>query len=98
MYFVVDGIITIDSWKAHLADLYAQGNPLTVIYELAEPIEVEYDEKSLTYPVIAGGTEEAIVSEPSTPMRASITYGSNTVATILSLMNRVNELERKIIN
>ena len=67
-------------------------------YELAEPIEVEYDEKNLTYPVVAGGTEEAIASEPSTPMRASITYGSNTVATILSLMNRVNELERKIIN
>ena len=98
MYFVVNGIITIDSWKAHLADLYAQGNPLVVYYELSEPVEVEYDEKNLTYPVIAGGTEEAIASEPSTPMRASITYGSNTVATILSLMNRVNELERKIIN
>ena len=76
--------------------IYMQGVPL--YYELAEPIEAEYDEKNLTYPVIAGGTEEAIASEPSTPMRASITYGSNTVATILSLMNRVNELERKITN
>ena len=71
---------------------------VTLYYELAEPIVVEQDEKNLTYPVIAGGTEEAIASEPSTHMRASITYGSNTVATILSLMNRVNELERKIIN
>ena len=89
---------SVETWKSHLADLYAQGNPLKVVYELAEPIEVEYDEKNLTYPVIAGGTEEAIASEPSTPMRASITYGSNTVATILSLINRVNELERKITN
>ena len=86
------------AWKSHLADLYAAGTPLIVYYELTEPIEVEYDEKNLTYPVIAGGTEEAIASEPSTPMRASITYGSNTVATILFLMNRVNELERKITN
>ena len=71
---------------------------IMLYYELAEPIEVEYDEKSLTYPVVAGGTEQAIASEDSTPMRASITYGSNTVATILSLINRVNELERKITN
>lgn len=28
---------TAESWQAHLADLYAQGNPLTIIYELAEP-------------------------------------------------------------
>ena len=89
---------SVETWKSHLADLYSQGNPLKVVYELAEPIEVEYDEKNLTYPVVAGGTEEAIASEPSTPIRASITYGSNTVATILSIMNRVNELERKIIN
>ena len=89
---------SVETWKSHLADLYAQGNPLTVIYELAEPIEIEYDEKNLTYPVVAGGTEQAIASEDSTPIRASITYGSNTVATILSLINRVNELERKITN
>lgn len=85
-----------NTYSTDAMKIYMQGVPL--YYELAEPIEVEYDEKNLTYPVIAGGTEEAITSEPSTPMRASITYGSNTVATILSLINRVNELERKIIN
>ena len=85
-----------NNYSADAMRTYMQGVPL--YYELAEPIEVEYDDKNLTYPVIAGGTEEAIVSEPSTDMRASITYGSNTVATILYLMNRVNELERKIIN
>lgn len=27
-----------EAWKAHLAELYANGNPLTLIYALAEPI------------------------------------------------------------
>lgn len=64
-------------------------------YELAEPIEVEYDEKSLTYPVVAGGAEEAIASEPSTAFRADIGYGIDAVKTILDLKARVEALERK---
>ena len=64
-------------------------------YELAEPIEVEYDEKSLTYPVIAGGTEEAIASEPSSAFRADIGYGIDAVKTILDLKARVEALEGK---
>lgn len=70
-----------------------QGVPL--YYELAEPIEVEYDEKSLTYPVVAGGTEEAIASEPSTAFRADIGYGIDAVKTILDLKARVEALEGK---
>ena len=31
----------ISLWKAYVAELYAQGNPLTVIYALAEPIETD---------------------------------------------------------
>ena len=85
----------VASWKSHLADLYAQGNPLTVIYELTEPIEVEYDEKNLTYPVVAGGTEEAIASEPSSAFRADIGYGIDAVKTILDLKARVEALEGK---
>lgn len=64
-------------------------------YELAEPIEVEYDEKSLTYPVVAGGTEEAIASEPSSAFRADIGYGIDAVKTILDLKARVEALEEK---
>ena len=64
-------------------------------YELAEPIEVEYDEKNLTYPVVAGGTEEAIASEPSTAFRADIGYGIDAVKTILDLKARVEALEGK---
>ena len=91
-------LFIVDKSIEQATDFKAAMQGVLLYYELTEPIEVEYDEKNLTYPVVVGGTEEAIVSEPSTPMRASITYGSNTVATILSLMNRVNELERKIIN
>ena len=64
-------------------------------YELAEPIEVEYDEKNLTYPVVAGSTEEAIASEPSTAFRADIGYGIDAVKTILDLKARVEALEAK---
>lgn len=64
-------------------------------YELAEPIEVEYDEKNLSYPVVAGGTEEAIASEPSTAFRADIGYGIDAVKTILDLKARVEALEGK---
>lgn len=86
---------TAAAWKQHLADLYAAGTPLVVYYELAEPIEVEYDEKSLTYPVVAGGTEEAIASEPSSAFRADIGYGIDAVKTILDLKARVEALEAK---
>lgn len=85
----------VDSLKQHLADLYAAGTPLVVYYELAEQIEVEYDEKSLTYPVVAGGTEEAIASEPSSAFRADIGYGIDAVKTILDLKVRVEALEGK---
>lgn len=64
-------------------------------YELAEPIVVEYDEKNLTYPVVAGGTEEAIASEPSSAFRADIGYGIDAVKTILDLKARVEALEGK---
>lgn len=74
---------------------YLEEHPITFIYELAEPIEVEYDEKNLTYPVVAGGTEEAIASEPSTAFRADIGYGIDAVKTILDLKARVEALEGK---
>lgn len=85
----------VDSLKQYLAELYAAGTPLVVYYELAEPIEVEYDEKSLTYPVVAGGTEEAIASESSSAFRADIGYGIDAVKTILDLKARVEALEGK---
>ena len=94
-YSLLVSFATEEELKAHLAELYAAGTPLVVYYELAEPIEVEYDEKNLTYPVVAGGTEEAIASEPSTAFRADIGYGIDAVKTILDLKARVEALEGK---
>lgn len=77
------------------ASFKAAMSGVMLYYELAEPIEVEYDEKNLTYPVVAGGTEEAIASEPSTAFRADIGYGIDAVKTILDLKARVEALEAK---
>ena len=86
---------TLQEWKDYLASQYSSGNPVEVYYELAKPIEVEYDEKNLTYPVVAGGTEEAVASEPSSAFRADIGYGIDAVKTILDLKARVKALEGK---
>lgn len=92
-----NGIIIETDGTQSLADFKAslEAKPLDVYYELAEPIEVEYDEKNLTYPVVAGGTEEAIASEPSSAFRADIGYGIDAVKTILDLKARVKALEEK---
>ena len=83
----------IGEYSSDAMRTYMQGVPL--YYELSEPIVVEYDEKSLTYPVVAGGTEEAIASEPSSAFRADIGYGIDAVKTILDLKARVEALEGK---
>ena len=92
-----NGIIIETDGTQSLADFKAslEAKPLDVYYELAEPIEVEYDEKNLTYPVVAGGAEEAIASEPSSAFRADIGYGIDAVKTILDLKARVEALEGK---
>lgn len=92
-----NGIIIETDGTQSLADFKAslEAKPIDVYYELAEPIEVEYDEKNLTYPVVAGGTEEAIASEPSSAFRADIGYGIDAVKTILDLKARVEALEGK---
>ena len=91
------GIIIETDGTQSLADFKAslEAKPLDVYYELAEPIEVEYDEKNLTYPVVAGGTEEAIASEPSSAFRTDVGYGIDAVKTILDLKARVEALEGK---
>lgn len=93
-YYGADIVIS-DSAYTDAASFKAAMAGVMLYYELAEPIEVEYDEKNLTYPVIAGGTEEAIAIEPSTAFRADIGYGIDAVKTILDLKARVEALEAK---
>lgn len=56
-------IVTLDDFKAQLATWHAEGNPLTVIYALAEPIEIDisaYLTGDSFIEVQAGGTITAV--------------------------------------
>jgi hypothetical protein len=69
----------ISLWKAHLADLYAQGNPLMVVYALAEPIEVDISAYLTDEGIIVeGGGTITAVNEYSQDLPTEITYLINT--------------------
>lgn len=54
---------TVEEWKAHLAELYASGNPLIVEYALAEPREIDisaYLTDDNFIKVEGGGTIKAV--------------------------------------
>lgn len=53
----------ISLWKAHLAELYANGNPLTVAYEKVEPTVEKIEGCPLSYTAFKGGTETVIQGE-----------------------------------
>lgn len=73
-----DNYTDVISWKAHLAELYAAGTPLVVIYELAEPIVVDYDARLMNYRVDDFGTEEFVVNDGVTaPVAHTIVYKTN---------------------
>lgn len=95
LYWMGTYIMMYNSKFTTIDDFVNFVSGVPIYYELAEPIEVEYDEKNLTYPVVAGGTEEAIASETSTAFRADIGYGIDAVKTILDLKARVEALEGK---
>ena len=87
---------TVISFKQHLADLYAQGNPLVLFYELAEPVEDIFEKPlNLTYTVINGGTETSLATENSTQFEGSIAYNKDYVAVVdeLQMQNRVIQIE-----
>ena len=45
MQFVDSNFSTVEDFKAHLAELYASGNPVTVVYPLATPIVTDISDK-----------------------------------------------------
>ena len=70
-----DSIADVDSLKAFLTE-----NNVVVYYALTEPIIVDLPEPiNLNYNVCDFGTEEAIASVPSTPLKADIVYQFNAV-------------------
>lgn len=66
---------TVDEWKAHLAELYANGNPLVIEYALAEPIETDISDyiNNNIIKVTAGGAIE-FVNEHKFAVPSEIVY------------------------
>lgn len=95
---------SLDAWKAHLAELYAQGNPLEVIYETDTPIEYDlpYD-LDLTLPVRNGSTislqkdgmdakdRAKEVGHPVTaPLNATIAYYTNSKKAVRDILGSMD--------
>lgn len=62
-YFRTKSYTTVNEWKAHLAELYANGNPLILSYELATPTEEDIDIPTNKYTAWNGGSETVIQGE-----------------------------------
>lgn len=62
VYFV-SYFSTVDEWKAHLAELYAAGTPLTVAYEYYVPTVETIDNVTSEYKVWANGTETVLEND-----------------------------------
>lgn len=80
LIFITDGQQTVEEWKAHLAERYASGNPLVVVYALAEPIVTDVTEYFTAMPFIeveGGGTLTA-VNEYEQAAPSTINYITET--------------------
>lgn len=99
-FVIYDGAYTVDDADKLKSDL----SGVICYYELEEPIVTELDiELSRDYKVWDYGTEEAINSELSTPVKLNLNYGFNAVGQITDntilieeLLARVAQLEAQI--
>ena len=64
IYVFDDGYQDIDTWKAYLAAQHAAGTPVTVYYELAEPVITQHDPAVIpaVYPMTTVYAEDGNVS------------------------------------
>lgn len=64
------------SWKAHLAELYSAGTPLTLVYALAEPIVTDISDilTADNLLTVEGGGTITFVNENGSAVPSSITY------------------------
>ena len=76
LYFYDDNFQDDADWEAHLAELYAQGNPLTIVYPLAEPIVTDItDLMSIdNFIKVEGGGTIVAVNEYSLDVPTEMTY------------------------
>lgn len=88
-----------DASYADVANFTRAMQGITLYYELAEPIIIEYNEPfNLDYEVWDFGTEEMLASEPSAPIRGLIAYGFNAVDEIRELRNMITSLQAMVTN
>ncbi len=76
LVFLTNGVQTIEEFKAFLAERYANGNPVTIVYALETPIETditEYFTKDNFIEVEGGGTITA-KNDYGNAVPSSITY------------------------
>ena len=71
---------TVEEFKSWLAQ-----NPITVVYELAEPIETTITPLDLTYKVADFGTEESISEGKSTPFNGIIKYSDDFTRVLVNM-------------
>jgi hypothetical protein len=68
-----DGDISL--WKAHLAELYADGNPLTITYAIADPTETDIDTFAFDPLIkVEGGGSLEIITDNGGAVPTSIIY------------------------
>lgn len=82
-YFVTDKP-TVDEWKAWLAEQYAAGTPLTIVYELNTPIVTQHDPQDITQPEAA----MSVLADGGAEM--DIRYSRDPG---IALLNRITALE-----
>ena len=79
-YIFDNGFTDVDTFKAHLAELYAAGNPLVFDYALAEPIETDItDLMRDNFIAVEGDGNITAVNEHGYDAETSLTYLINTV-------------------
>jgi len=86
---VSDGIYVKDTSYTDAASFKAAMQGVMLYYELAEPIEVDFEEQNMAYQVNDYGTEQLLPENTSvpttTPAMLDVTYGINAVDTIKNL-------------
>lgn len=90
-------VMVRDSAYTDAASFKTAMSGVMLYYELAEPIEVEFDEVvDLTYNVYDFGTEQIISSVPTTPFRGDIVYQFNATDTIRQNKNNISKIVSKV--
>lgn len=67
-------LTTVDAWNAWLQEQYASGNPVTVTYAVAEPIETDLAETISTYLEVEAGGYLEFVNDDSKAVPSNISY------------------------